>query len=102
MFKGNMKEASNATLELSDATCESVEAMLAFVYTDNLDPRLALDVLPLAHRYQLDRLTSQCCEQILGSVNATNVVLAIRMLLRLREDTAIAETWETLVEKVRV
>ncbi|CAD5210229.1 unnamed protein product [Bursaphelenchus okinawaensis] len=61
MFKSRFNESIMGQLEMVDDP-EAVKAMLLFIYegkkVDNID--LAIDVIQLSHRYEIDILTIQC------------------------------------------
>ncbi len=59
MLTGGMKESQMQRLEIRDEiSFEAFLATLQFIYTDDIDVdvNLALDVLPLASEYNLQRL----------------------------------------------
>ncbi len=59
MLTGGMKESQTQNIQIrSEISFEAFVATLQFIYTDNIDidVNLALDVLPLASEYNLQRL----------------------------------------------
>lgn len=99
-FTGQMQEASTCRLDIKDASAEATEALLKYIYTGQLDLKLAADVLPLAHCYQLLQLAHRCGEQMLETVTSENVVCVMRALRALREDVYMAPLWKRALLKL--
>ncbi|CAD5214308.1 unnamed protein product [Bursaphelenchus okinawaensis] len=61
MFQSGMKEVQDGTLVLTEDS-EVVRAMLLFMYHNKnvRDVKLAMRVLQLAHRYEIELLRAQC------------------------------------------
>lgn len=99
-FRGGMKEATASRVDIPDAAPEIIEAMLRFIYVGVLNPEDAPDVLPLAHRYQLDDLTAECCLQMLQSLNTSNVAATVKALRAFRDQDPVAQIWEKLTSTI--
>eukprot|EP00928_Gymnodinium_smaydae_P055309 TRINITY_DN38895_c0_g1_i1.p1 TRINITY_DN38895_c0_g1~~TRINITY_DN38895_c0_g1_i1.p1 ORF type:complete len:387 (+),score=61.35 TRINITY_DN38895_c0_g1_i1:155-1162(+) len=99
-FKGAMSEANSACLRITDASAEAVESMMAHIYTGVLRAGTAAEVLPLAHRYQLDDLLADCCSQLVSGLSAENVASVTRALRPLRTEAVVIEAWERVVKRV--
>lgn len=99
-FGGCMQEASAAKVEIGDTTPGAVEALLRCIYTSRLEPGEAAAVLPLAHRYQIERLVRRCSEVLLRTLSCDTVANIVRTLRRFREDKAVAPVWDSLIAQV--
>lgn len=100
-FQGGMQEAHEARLQIVDASVDAAKALLRYIYTDELEPSLAMLVMPLAHRYQLDTLIIRCGEEMLKLVAPDNVAQMIRILRPLQEDAAVQFVWQNMLQKLR-
>jgi len=99
-FRGQMREAATAQLEVVDAPASAVEALLRYIYTGVLEPATAAAVLPVAHRYQIERLVTRCCEELLRCLAPDTAVETVRALRALREDKVIVPFWDRTIDKV--
>uniref|UniRef100_A0A1I7SGE0 BTB domain-containing protein n=4 Tax=Bursaphelenchus xylophilus TaxID=6326 RepID=A0A1I7SGE0_BURXY len=70
MFSSGLKEAEEGVLELHDDPA-AVEAMLKYVYMNSKinDLQLAMNVVPLAYRYDLTDLMNECELAILNGIS---------------------------------
>ena len=53
-----------ALYEIVDAEAELVEKLLAWIYTGVLESGSAINMLGLAHKYQMNDLIAECCQQL--------------------------------------
>lgn len=60
MFSSEMSEKNNSLVEIKDLTSETIEKMLHFIYTDQVDDHdlkeSASELLDAAEKYDLRRL----------------------------------------------
>ena len=74
MFENNGKVSSVKTLKIEDCEPEAFEAMLSFLYTDEMEEteETAKELLPLAIKYQVKLLQHKCEELLLESLSTEN------------------------------
>ena len=74
MFENNGKVSSTKTLKIEDCEPEAFEAMLSFLYTDEMEEteETAKELLPLAIKYQIKLLQHKCEELLLESLSTEN------------------------------
>lgn len=74
MFNSNMKETTTSGMKL-DLDREIVSALLQFVYSDNVSnlPAIAIRLFPIAHQYQLHRLTALCISELCENITVENI-----------------------------
>ena len=103
-FVGRMLEASAARLEVQSATCDAVESCLRFLCTNTLPSSDALDVLPLAHCYQVEELVRRCGHELLRSLRPDTVVSTVVAVRAIREGgtmVAVRAIWDELLNCLR-
>jgi len=100
-FQGEMVEAQSARFEVQAGCYEAVHAMLCFMYTGELNPKLAIDVLPLAHTYQLEDLVSKCCEIVPTQVKCDNICSILRALKPFQGDEVVGQCWRDVVKQLQ-
>ena len=73
-FENNGKVSSIKTLNIEDCEPEAFEAMLSFLYTDEMEEteEMAKELLPLAIKYQVQLLQHKCEELLLESLSTEN------------------------------
>mmetsp|Transcript_15742 Transcript_15742/g.44038 ORF Transcript_15742/g.44038 Transcript_15742/m.44038 type:complete len:337 (-) Transcript_15742:19-1029(-) len=88
-------------VEISVDGCHSaVEGMLEFLYTGQLSIQVdAAAVLPLAHRYQIDDLTSAALRRLLDNLGPATIAAAARALRPLREEEGLRQAWAELCRR---
>ena len=74
MFNSDMKEASDRTVKIDDISAVTVEEMLHYIYTGQVDTQNPGDLLKAAHRYMLEELVDWCEKELCTKINTTNVV----------------------------
>ena len=77
LFTSNFKEATAPRIQIDDATARGFRAVLHYLYTDEAPPMeedVLVDVMQLAHRYQIDRLYDMCVRQCRNSLHLHNAV----------------------------
>lgn len=83
-----------------DGSHSAVVAMIAFLYTGELpQDATAAEVLSLAHRYQIDDLTSLALRRILDSLTPASVAAAARALRPLRQEDGMRQAWAELCQR---
>ncbi|CEM11843.1 unnamed protein product [Vitrella brassicaformis CCMP3155] len=72
LFCTALNEKGKRAIEIRDTTPTAMQGVLAFIYTNEYDPRPdeVLDVLMLAHRLMLDKLVDRCV-RAMGELLAT-------------------------------
>lgn len=75
MFTIGMKEASQDTVVLSDIQPHTLQMLIEYLYSDELDipSEFAVDLFIVADRYRLERLQRMCECVILNSLSTENV-----------------------------
>jgi hypothetical protein len=75
MFTIGMKEASQDTVVLSDIHPHTLQMLVEYLYTDELEipSEFAVDLFIVADRYRLERLQRMCECVILNSLSTENV-----------------------------
>jgi len=99
-FRGSMREATTARVDIPEADPEAVEAMLRYIYAGAIRPEEAVHVLPLAHRYQLEDLVAECCTLMLQSLSTSNVAAIVKAFRMFRDQGQMADMWEEVLKKV--
>ena len=103
-FGGGMLEATTSRLEVPHAKCGAVESFLRFLYTNTLPSSDALDVLPLAHCYQVEELIRRCGHELLRSLRPDTVVSTVVAVRAIREGgtmVAVRAIWDELLNCLR-
>ncbi len=69
MFSHDMKESQDGRVEVTDTSPEVVGQFLKFVYTDGFDDggnfRTVSQLLPLAEKYNVKKLSNECGQKML-------------------------------------
>eukprot|EP00095_Tigriopus_kingsejongensis_P009255 snap_masked-scaffold922_size80897-processed-gene-0.3 protein:Tk09255 transcript:snap_masked-scaffold922_size80897-processed-gene-0.3-mRNA-1 annotation:"hypothetical protein LOTGIDRAFT_232540" len=76
MFSHDVKEVQQKRIVLDDASPEVVEEFIKFLYTDAIEDttfQTVSQLLPLAEKYNVQRLRILCCKYLLKVVTITNV-----------------------------
>jgi len=75
MFTSGMKEAKQETVVLSDIQPRTLQLLVEYLYTDQIEiePDLAVDMFIVADRYRLERLQRMCECVILSNLSTENV-----------------------------
>uniref|UniRef100_A0A7S3INU8 BTB domain-containing protein n=1 Tax=Strombidium inclinatum TaxID=197538 RepID=A0A7S3INU8_9SPIT len=77
MFMNGMKESTEKEIHVKDWSFNSYLLMMEYLYTgsiQNLNSRVALDLLGLADQYLLDRLKFLCENTLTQNVDNENVI----------------------------
>ena len=99
-----MLEATTLRLEVPHASEGAVESFLRFLYTNNLTSGHALDVLRLAHFYQVEELMRRCGQEWLNSLSKETVVstvVAVRAIRGGGTMAAVRAIWDELLNCLR-
>ena len=81
MFYGGMKEQYDAKIEIDDITYNVFEAILEYLYTDNvkgMNVEMAISLMIASERFMLDRLKAMCQDSIRKNICVENVVPILR------------------------
>lgn len=76
MFAHDMKESQQGKVNLEDSNPAVVKQFLQFLYTDTFSDKSFENVsqlLPLAEKYNVKRLSSLCGQSMLQNMNESNV-----------------------------
>ncbi|PRD23625.1 UNVERIFIED_CONTAM: spopl [Trichonephila clavipes] len=77
MFKNEMRESREKTVDITDIDFSVLRTMLVFIYTgstDDITMSNAQDLLYAADKYQLTRLKNICSEYLKNNVSEQNVL----------------------------
>jgi len=100
-FDGQFTESQTAKLAVGDATPEATHAMLTHLYTGQLpDEADLLEIMGLAHRFQLYDLLKTCAERLEKLLAPDTVGTTLRSLRRFRDDERIAQVYHRVKEVV--
>lgn len=73
VFNNDMKEAQSGRMTIEDSSAKAVEQFLAYMYTGCVPSDVYLmDLFALASKYDVQKLKSQCEEEILKHLDETN------------------------------
>lgn len=75
-------------------------ALIRYIYTGELQSDVALPLLPLAHRFQLEDLIAECCKQMLESLSTATVARTVKALRALQGQGQMAQIWEEALDTV--
>lgn len=100
MFRSSMQEGVQAQISITDSSEVAVKVLLDFVYTFQLGPDFPLEVLELAHKYEIQRLVAECCQCLTQSVNCKNVTPVLRVLRLRREHAEVKRAWDAIIDKL--
>ena len=98
-----MKESKTNRINL-EATSEATEALLKFLYTDELecDTRTVCEVMILSDMYLLDNLKQKCVEQIYDSVTEDSVIEIYAWASKCNIESIITYSEEYIWKKIGV
>jgi len=76
MLSSGMLESQNSEVYLTDISPNTVSGLLSYLYTDNVDnlPTKARGLIPVAEKYDLDRLKDLCGEALTQQIDLQTVV----------------------------
>merc|ERR1712125_110170 len=97
----DLREAETATIDIPDADPVIAQALIRFAYLGQLEQAHAAQVLPFAHRYQIDQLVGLCVEMIQRSITSDNIVDVLELLSIHLEHEKVEAVWPTIVQMVR-
>jgi len=105
MLKGGLREASEATVRIDDAPVAAVEALLHYIYAGSIDRADSgidvLELMPLAHRFELPVLLELCMEKCLKELSVDNAAKTVERLQLYSEESACAsEALEKVKQKL--
>ncbi len=115
MFSAGMKENQTGIIEIDDFDPDIFEQALTFLYSGFtskfLERKLAMSLLPLADKYQIECLKKACLDQIKSNLNIGIVTEVLRLAMELnctplrdacfgvmKNDLTECKRWEILVE----
>eukprot|EP00930_Biecheleria_cincta_P060891 TRINITY_DN46477_c0_g1_i1.p1 TRINITY_DN46477_c0_g1~~TRINITY_DN46477_c0_g1_i1.p1 ORF type:complete len:316 (-),score=29.64 TRINITY_DN46477_c0_g1_i1:15-962(-) len=97
MLEVPMREKHEHRIEI-DAPPEAVEAVLKYIYTGEEPTGLeSLDVLPLAHRYELNNLTAACTSMLIWQFSPSNAQAIIQTLRPFKDSEPIKKAWNDMI-----
>jgi len=101
MFDRKMLESQSNCIYIgddNDITSEAVQAMLDFLYTDNLDidVNVAIELLPLASQYNLIRCVDLCENIVMKGVEIDTVVYVLQ-LAKLHNATKLVQFCSNII-----
>lgn len=101
-FSSTMREGVEAKIVIQDAPVVAVEALLHYIYSGELRCEHAATLLPLAHRYGLYDLVTQCVSHMQKTVSAKNVVsIAAALKPYIDSDDSCRDAWVRLQQSAR-
>mmetsp|Transcript_49265 Transcript_49265/g.142778 ORF Transcript_49265/g.142778 Transcript_49265/m.142778 type:complete len:334 (+) Transcript_49265:64-1065(+) len=100
-FDSEWQEGKSGTLYIDDSEPAVVEALLKYAYTGSFEGVHPLELLPLAHRYELPHLVAHCVKAMVGQLSAENVVCTVQAMSAFKEDKEVEHFWSKLVTLVR-
>lgn len=75
MFVNSLNETNSGQLEIKDLKFETLEAMMKFLYTDQISlAKINSDLLIAAEKYNIQRLYEQCVHQLKRTLTVENVL----------------------------
>merc|ERR1712129_594680 len=95
----DFQEKQERTINIQDANPLMVEVLLRCAYTGELELSSAIDVLPLAHYYQIPHLVARCANALVEQLSDANVVDVLDTLNKLSEDANVATVMPKIMEK---
>lgn len=100
-FEGKMQESKSAKVVLEDAEPDSVQAMLAYMYTGDVGDRVnARALLQVAHRLEVSGLVAHCASMLSERVNEQSVLETVRALRPYCDDPTVKPHWDTVVGRI--
>ena len=101
-FKGAMREASEAIINVGEAAEDVVEGFLQYLYTKSIpDGVTCIDMLPLAHRYGCKSLLQLCAsalqEEVLTEDNVVKYAVALQPF---EDDPILGACWTSVAEQI--
>mmetsp|Transcript_166062 Transcript_166062/g.533029 ORF Transcript_166062/g.533029 Transcript_166062/m.533029 type:complete len:337 (+) Transcript_166062:121-1131(+) len=104
MWSGSYREAGESTVEITDVPTSTVEAMVQYMYTDEVpaegDP---VQLYGVAKKYELDNLAEEVGARLVENIDAENVQDRAR-ILRLHAtagDAQAKKLWEQMYKKLQ-
>jgi BTB/POZ domain len=74
VFKNEMKEAQTGKMSIDDFSAVTVEGMLEFLYTGEVNENIAMDLYAIASKYNVTALKEIAEEMVLRNVNESNAL----------------------------
>lgn len=103
MFSSGLEEAVEQRVVLQDVQSEIGRTMLRFMYMGEIDESFSkpIDLLGVAHMYQLDKLMPVCAQLILDNLSVGCVADAIRTVKNLRDNPDMEKLWSEMTQIVK-
>jgi len=100
-FKGSLREASQASITIGEATEDVVEGFLQYLYTQTIPTGITYaDLLPLAHRYECKSLLDLCAAEVVETLGEHNVAKYVAMLQPFEDDPTLGKYWAKAAERI--
>lgn len=101
-FKGAMREATEAIVNVGEAAEDVVEGFLQYLYTKSIpDGLTCIDILPLAHRYDCKSLLHLCASTLQEeALEERNVVKYMMALQPFENDPVLGACWTRVAEQI--
>jgi len=76
MFEVDMRERATGTVDMKNCDETVVSAFINYLYSDKIPKNFTnlIDLLQLAHRYQVSSLVDQCSKRLIKEVTAGNLI----------------------------
>lgn len=76
MFEVDMRERATGTVDMKNCDETVVSALINYLYSDKIPKNFTnlIDLLQLAHRYQVSSLVDQCSKRLIKEVTAGNLI----------------------------
>ena len=100
MFENGMIESAGRTIEIGTFSNKTVEACLCFVYTGTLHDQDALEVLPMAHMYQIAPLVIRCYELLVQNLNERNILQTFIAMEKFRGGREVDLLFQDMTHRV--
>lgn len=102
MLEGEMREAREARIVISEATPESVEAMLQYMYTSAIpDNAHVAKLFSLAQCYELQELAEEMGPRMLEGLHRDNVEERVRALQLHAESPGVNQLWQEMLKLLK-
>jgi len=104
MLTCGMQEAKTHSVTVNDASEKGLEEFLRFCYLGSFDPRAAINLLPLAVKYEVPELSKHVASIIAGSIsmdNAKDIMPHIRAIRLYRENPAVSDAWSRILDRIK-
>ena len=80
MFGAGFREGDGGEIRIEDTSCAAFQALLKYLYTDNLevdDDAMLLDLARLCDQYRVERLHNHCLHQLFNGITVQNAVMRL-------------------------